>query len=400
MNRSYPWFRFAVAAALLTLLPLPLVAQESKVFQQGNGWVEETTGSLSGAHSLRAAFRMGSVHITGSAQPNITYTIRKTVRTGDEAEARRQFARIRIVVRGADPAVISTQVQGENVRHMSVVADIAVPRDLASVSVDSGGGDLAVSNLTGSVNAQSGGGTVNVQNISGAVNASTGGGAIHVSNVGEIKLSTGGGSIDVQGATGTMSASTGGGSVHIVNAGQNAVVETGGGGIDADKCGGSLKASTGGGSIDIAEVNGPATLETGGGSIRLGAARGPVKATTGGGSIQLWKLSSGAHAETGAGSITAQFIATRGNFASSSLESGAGDIVVYLPADLPVSVMAHIEAAMGHSIVSEFPELKVSSEGGPYGPRDVTATGTLNGGGPSLRIETNLGSIQIRKLQR
>lgn len=399
MLRSRIRFRLLAAAALFALLALPSFAQESRVYQQGRKWVEETSGSLPAAHSLRASLRMGSVRITGAAQPNITYVIRKTIAAGNEAEARRQFARIRVTARSGDPALIAAEFDGGRVRDLSVTAEITVPHDTASILAESGGGSVAASNLAGSVNARTGGGSLDLRSIAGPVVASTGGGSIRVADVADVKLSTGGGGVEVAGPTGALSVSSGGGAVRVASVSRNAVISTGGGGIQASKCGGSLNASTGGGSIDVVEVGGPAILETGGGSIRLGAAQGPVRATTGGGSIQLMKLAGSAFAETGAGSIVAQFIAQRGSFADSTLQSGAGDVVVYLPSDLPVTIQAHIEAAMGHSIVTDFPELKISTEGAPFGPRDVSATGALNGGGPTLRIQTNLGSIQIRKLQ-
>lgn len=391
--------RFSLAAlAVIAVAVLPLAAQESKVYRQGNSWVEETSGSLPAAHSLRANLTMGSAHISGTSQSNITFMIRLMVRTGSEEDARREFAKIRVVARGGDPAYIATESSSGHIHNMSLIAEITVPREIGSVSTESGGGDVAISNISGQVIAKTGGGSLSLDTIGGTATASTGGGSIRIANVHNVKVSTGGGSIDIQSADGAVMAETGGGGVHIANASQKVVITTGGGAISAGRCP-TLEAETGGGGIDIGEVDGPATIETGGGSIRLGAAHGPVKATTGGGSIQLWKLSSGAMAETGAGTITAQFIAQRGSFSSSSLESGAGDIVVYLPADLPVTVQAHIEAAMGHTIVSEFPALQISTEGGPYGPQEITAYGNLNGGGPTLRLETNLGSIQIRKSQ-
>ena len=52
---------------------------------------------------------------------------------------------------------------------------------------------------------------------------------------------------------------------------------------------------------------------------------------------------------------------------------------------------------MGHKITSDFPELKITSEGGSWGPKEVYASGQLNGGGPLLKISTTLGNIELRK---
>ena len=62
-----------------------------------------------------------------------------------------------------------------------------------------------------------------------------------------------------------------------------------------------------------------------------------------------------------------------------------------------VSIKAEIDTAFGHKIYSDFPDLKITSEGGDYGPKEVTATGNINGGGQVLKLETNMGNINIRR---
>jgi hypothetical protein len=122
-------------------------------------------------------------------------------------------------------------------------------------------------------------------------------------------------------------------------------------------------------------------------------ASGPVRAESGGGSIELMNLSQGARAETGGGGITAQFVATRGGFSNSVLETPAGDITVYLAPSLPVTIHAAVDMGNGHKIQSDFPEIKVVSEGGDWGPKRITAEGSLNGGGPVLKVHTSSGDI-------
>jgi len=156
-----------------------------------------------------------------------------------------------------------------------------------------------------------------------------------------------------------------------------------------------VKASTGGGSIDLGDVGGSAEMETGGGSIHLNSAKGPVRAETGGGSIELNGVPS-ARAETSAGGITAKFVAG-GEGSSSQLETAAGDITVYLAPNLNMSIRASIEVANGHEIRSDFPEIRVTSEGGEYGPKTVSAEGKLNGGGPLLKVSTTTGDIYFRR---
>jgi DUF4097 and DUF4098 domain-containing protein YvlB len=184
--------------------------------------------------------------------------------------------------------------------------------------------------------------------------------------------------------------------VTIVSGLQGAILETGGGSIQVERCAGHVKASTGGGSIELGDIGGAVEMETGGGSIRLASAKGPVHAETGGGSIELNGVPS-ARAETGGGGIVAKFVASKGEHHDSQLETSAGDITVYLDSNVNISVRASIEVANGHNIRSDFPDIRVSSEGGDYGPKTVTAEGSLNGGGPVLKVRTTTGDISFRR---
>ena len=106
-------------------------------------------------------------------------------------------------------------------------------------------------------------------------------------------------------------------------------------------------------------------------------------------------------AETSAGGIIVKLLSSAGAGANNStLETSAGDITVYLANDLPISIRAEIEMANGHTIRSDFSDIRVSSEGGPYGPKTVTAEGQLNGGGPVLKVRTNSGNVSFRRVSR
>ena len=89
-----------------------------------------------------------------------------------------------------------------------------------------------------------------------------------------------------------------------------------------------------------------------------------------------------------------------GGHNNSTLETSAGDITVYLANDLAISIRAEIEMGNGHTIRSDFSAIRVSSEGGQYGPKTVTAEGQLNGGGPELKVRTNSGNVDFRRVSR
>ncbi len=381
---------FALGLAWATASP----AQEIR--HEGNSWVQTVRGSVAAASNLKLSTSGGNVTVTGADQPNVTWVVSKKAYSDSEASARRQFENFNLHA-GQRTDYVLLEGSGAPGRRMSVDIHVNVPRDTALVKVETMGGSVAAHSLHGRVEASSGGGPIRVSDIMGPISAHTSGGGIEVRNTtGELKLESAGGGITIHSANGRVYAQTAGGSIDLDTA-QSAVLKTAGGCISVKKIAGELNASTAGGSVEVGDVAGPAILETAGGSIRLNSAKGLVKATTSAGGIRLNRLSQGAVARTAAGPITTEFVAQKGSFSDSMLETTMGDIVVYLPRDLPVTVNAMIDASAGHNIRSDFPELKITSEGGDYGPREIYGRGAINGGGPVLKIRTTSGNIELRR---
>jgi hypothetical protein len=94
-----------------------------------------------------------------------------------------------------------------------------------------------------------------------------------------------------------------------------------------------------------------------------------------------------------------KLLSSNGGRNNSTLETSAGDITVYLANDLAISIRAEIEIANGHTIRSDFSDIHISSEGGPWA-KTVRAEGQLNGGGPELKVQTNSGNVNIRRISR
>lgn len=390
-------FQFVMAALLVAP---PALAQQTRVYNESGNWTQEITGTLGSARSLHVQVEVGAVKVYGGSQQGITYEVHNNARTSSEDRARREFDQYKVSVsmRG-DTAWIEGEWENGHPHNFSGEFIINVPREMESVKIETDGGSVVVKDIAGRVETQSGGGDIRLSGVGGAINSETGGGNIEVGDAGsQVTLETGGGTIKVASAKGTVNAQSGGGSIDVTSCLQGAELDTGGGNIHLDHCSGPVKASTGGGSIYLGEVGGPVEMETGAGSIRLTSAKGTVRAETGGGCIELNGISS-AHAETGAGSIVARFVSAGDRKADSTLETSAGDITVYLAPNLNLTVRATVEVGNGHGIHTDFPEIKVDSEGGEWGPKTITAEGSLNGGGQVLKIATTTGDIFIRRGQ-
>ena len=395
MKRSLQVAGFASVLALLAPLVL---AQETHMSHEGGAWNQEISGTLSTVKYLRVKVDMGSVVVHGTQQDGIQYKVHSRFNTSSEEEARRQFDRYKVTayVKGDTAWIVGDWQGGRQPRHFSGEFNINVPREIASVKLETEGGNVEATGVAGRVEAESGGGSVRFDDIGGGANAETGGGSIDVGTVsGDIGVHTGGGPIVVHQGNGKIVAETGGGAVDIQSAAQDASIDTGGGSIEVRHCNGRVKASTGGGSVDLGDIGGPVEIDTGGGSIKLNSAKGHVHAQTGGGGIELYGVPS-AQAETGAGSITVKLVNTGGDRKDSELETSAGDITVYIASDVALDVRANVDLANGHHITSEFPDIHVHSEG-DWGSKTISADGKLNGGGPILKVRTTTGDIYFKR---
>ena len=387
----------ATAALLAMAVAIPLWAQQSRVYRDGNSWVEETTGTLPASRQVRITTDLGSVQVRGSS-PRLTYIIRKRSYAPSQEAARRQFEQMHIyTIKNAEGDFIEGRLATRNLNRFSAEFLVEIPRELEMVRVETRSGALDFSSIVATVLGATGAGSVTLDNLDGSVKITSGGGNVEVGRLGsDFSLITAGGDVHIKNAAGQMHINIGGGKVYVGSM-KGGYIQTGAGNIDVRKCGGDLGVSSGGGNLNLGDVSGAVVAGTTGGSVHLDSAKGRVQVSTGGGSVDLFNLSQGAQVETGAGRITAEFVGKRGSFADSSLHTAAGDVIVYLPKELPVTVHASSDMATGHGIASEFTGLRITKEDNNFAPRSMYAEGSLNGGGPVLKVRTIMGQIDFRQ---
>ena len=180
-------------------------------------------------------------------------------------------------------------------------------------------------------------------------------------------------------------AESGSGDLQISNLNGTVKGHTGSGSIRADKLGSGSRLETGSGSIDANNLMGSTTLQTGSGEIhaQLGSA-GDVVAGTGSGDIKLENVQGAVKAETGSGSLEISGQPT----APWKLETGSGEI------SLRLGNNAHftLDAETGSGSVKSDPPLTMTTHGS-IDKHHVS--GTVNGGGPTIKAETGSGDIHI-----
>jgi DUF4097 and DUF4098 domain-containing protein YvlB len=207
-------------------------------------------------------------------------------------------------------------------------------------------------------------------------------------------LSTGGtSSYRIGEVSGRVKILTHAGEIVVASAGQGADVKTLGGDIRLGAIQGDLAAQTLAGDVRAHSVAGTARVETSGGDIRLGRVDGWLKARTGGGDIVVPLVGGAITAETAGGDVQIA-VGARQLREGVSIRSGGGDVTLTLPSDFRGKVDLTVNGADSPepAIRSEFPEISIARSGS-----SARGTGTLNGGGSTVRVLTSSGAIRLRR---
>ena len=342
--------------------------------------------------------KLGNIVIHTRSSGKVDYSVQL------EADASQKNAKLllkdfRIAAREAPDGVYIKGVTegGECSGRLWVTLNVNVPRNY-SLDVSTGGGNIEAEDVDGRVTLVTSGGNITVGNVgSSARLESESGGHISVKNVsGDLTAITGGGHITTGSIAGSANLRTTGGHIRVASVEGVAHLETGGGNVTLQHSGSELVAETTGGQIEVGEAAGLVRAKTGGGGIRVVRISGPTDLQTAGGSIYLTQVDGAVRASASAGGITAWFVSPPKGRGSCELESNDGDIVVYLPRQLPVTIDAKIQMGDDHRVFVDpaFP-LKVSYDDSSNGVRMVRAEGALNGGGEVIRLRTVAGNIRL-----
>jgi TonB family protein len=288
---------------------------------------------------------------------------------------------------------------------------VTVPMSF-NLDVSTGVGDIETSEISGRVTLVTQGGNITAGKI-GAPNLlnaaadralakiETGGGHITLKDVaGDLEASTAGGHIQAGNIEGNAKLRTGGGHIRAARIKGTAQLETEGGNIAVGEAGAYVGVRTAGGQIDFGEVRGSVHAQTGGGGIRVMYVSGPMEVATTGGSICLTRVANTVRAATGEGTITAWITPEAAERARtvrlpgpSQLTSRTGDIVVFLPRNIAMTIDATVESG-GPSRIEADPSFPLNVQSRPDGP--VHAVASLNGGGSLLKVRTTSGKIQMQ----
>jgi DUF4097 and DUF4098 domain-containing protein YvlB len=375
-------------------------AQPEHAYHSGPRVTSQLTGSVA-THDggrLRLITDLGNVVIHTRDTDRVSYSVYLEADASQKGakELLKQFAISGREV--ADGVVLRGQTLGRECSgRLWVTIQVTIPKNYA-VDVNTGGGNIETDDINGRASLSTTGGNIAAGNIGGPARLySESGGHIMVKNVaGELTAITGGGHITTGSIAGNANLHTNGGHIRVASVEGIAHLETGGGNVTLQHAGTELVAETTGGQIEVGEAAGLVRAKTGGGGIRVVRLSGPTNLQTTGGSIYLTQVDSAVRASAAAGGITAWFVAPPKGSGGCELASNDGDIVVYLPRQLPVTIDARVQLGDDHRVIVDpaFP-LKVSYDDSSGGSRSVRAEGALNGGGEVIRLRTVAGNIRL-----
>jgi DUF4097 and DUF4098 domain-containing protein YvlB len=370
---------------------------QSPITRDGAYWVRTIHGTIDTASSERLRVETtGNVTLRGASADSGGYTLEVRVKTSSEREAERQLDRI-IVKTGAEGGRAYLRVTPPNLVSSRIELSVTGPRSLRQVSAETRGGNMQASDWDGDVVAQTAGGRIAVDRIHGSSELRTAGGDIEIGTVvGPVRCSSGGGMIRVDTAGAAVTLETAGGEIVVRQADGPVQATTGGGNIRIEKAGSTVMARTAGGMIQVQQADGPVTAESSGGAIQVNSAKG-VRCESAGGAIRLRNAAGPVRAFANSGSILVELLPGSANsMADSILSTNAGDITVLIPSNLALRVQAINESGGSGRINSDFPQVHLrSGKAADVGP--LVAEGSLNGGGPLLRLNVMAGSIYLQR---
>src|SRR5438132_12841754 len=372
--------------------------------------------------TLRLTADLGSVNVTQLA-PGSPPVLRYTVHV--ETDARGSVATQLLNNYSLKAGTSSTGVEISSVlfpqaAHYAnaqfwVQFEIAVPRNY-NVEVNTGAGDITTGDIGGTALLKTQGGSISAGRIgrvgvrevcrgravarletegghikcldvAGDLTAFTAGGHINAGNIAaDASLHSGGGHIRAGRIAGRADLETAGGNIAVGQAENFVSVRTGGGQIDFGEVRGSVRAQTGGGGIHVMYVSGPMEVESSSGSICLTRVAGALQAATSGGTITAWI---NPDPPSGGGNVRLA--------GASQLNSGNGDIVVFLPRNLAANIDATV-ANGGERRIEADPALHLTMQVPTNGSGPVHAMAVLNGGGAPLKLKTTAGKIRLQFL--
>lgn len=331
----------SLALACAGLLALTTISADAKIVRQ----VEKTFAVQPGG-LLKAKTQGGDIEVRTADISEVRVTARQTIHAATEAKADELLEKLELTMEQRGNDVICEAKYGEKQRFRWSMNWPPVQVDFIVTVPKSFNADLdsAAAGPQGKADAGLLKATINLD------------------------LSTSGGDITVGDLQGSVKAQTSGGDLRFARIGGDLTGTTSGGDIDLQESSARARLSTSGGDITIDRANGPTEVSTSGGNIRISSVRELISASTSGGDI---------HAEID-GTLTRD----------TALSTSGGNVKLKLGKEFGFRLDA---STSGGDI--DATGLTIKLERG--GNRRSRLVGEVNGGGPTLKLRSSGGDIDV-----
>jgi len=396
---------------------------------------EFTPGS---ALSIKNSY--GNTEVRASDDNQLTVTLNKSVRAGDETEARRIAQEIKLIVNSEGNRIeVTTNRDSLNYRFRTDLI-IKAPRR-ALVSIESRHGDVSLRGLMGDQEVANAHGATEIENIQGNVQAETSFSSVSVRNItgnlsikgnqSSMEVSTVRGNLSIEGARGATVISdidgelrlegrhgslelrnisrgvtvksknmsikayglegdadieTSHAEVNLIRASGSVSIEAPHTSVYAEKIGGNLTVNSSHSRIDLNEIGGDLLVRASHSPVTVDGASSQIDVKTSHGKVDIARFSQAVKVVTSYNSVSlSSDRAPQGNI---TVENSHGAITLELPADSVFQINA--VADHGRASADGFPA--VIAEG-------ARITGAQGAGGPQISLETSYDRISLLSIR-
>ena len=309
----------------------------------------------------------GTITVNVADGDTIKVSIRKKVHAEKQQDADTYNTRTKPTITVVDKTVtLSANTQAAGDKGVSADMDVYVPRNTDLV-ISSRRGDLTINGMNGSVEVSHQRGEVNLNDHTGNATLNLERSSARAQHVK--------GDITVQGRANEVSFEDVDGAVHLSGEFQESVR------LVRVAKGVTFRSSRT--DMEFSRLDGRLDLDSG--ALRAASLTGPMRLTTRSKDISLEGLSGDLHLENDNGTVSVG-LHKPGNI---QIDNRKGDTQVSIPPNTPVKVEARTREG---DIESDFSELKIDS-----GDQQSTANGSIGSNGPHLIINSDNGTIEIRK---
>lgn len=336
-------------------------------FGESFSYNDQISQAFPAGGSLHVVSDRGTVKILESDGNDVKVVVDKRIHADKQESADKYNEGTKPQITVSDKVVtINANTQGAGEHGVTTDLTISVPKK-AAVTVSTRHGDVNISGRDGTIDIASQHGEVTLADINGNASLNLQHSSAKVSNIS--------GDVAIDGRVNDVTVADVKGALRLTGEFMESVKLS-----NIAKTVSFKSART---DMEFARLEG--TLDLDSGDLRATSAAGPSRLITKSKDVHLESVSGDLHVEDTNGAVEIS-IRKLGNL---QLDNKNGDIQL----SLPTQSSFKLDARAGNGeIQSDFGELKVNN-----GDREATASGTVGGGGASVRITNQHGTIEIHK---